>query len=91
MSDALDPVAPDTTAQAVIVDALMRALELRDYRRGEFAETREHADRVMLLAVRLASKVAPELMHDPRFAGGFRLHDIGMLAVPDAVLHKPRR
>ena len=41
-----------------------------------------------LLAVKLASKVAPELLQDPRFEHGCRLHDIGMLAVPDAVLLK---
>jgi len=87
-SDALDPVSPDGTTQAAVVDALMRALELRDYRRGKFAETREHAERVTLLAVRLANKVAPELLHDARFEYGCRLHDIGMLAVPDAVLLK---
>ena len=75
------------TAGAV-VDALVRALELRDYRRGKFAETREHADRVTLLAANLAGKVAPELLQDPRFEHGCRLHDIGMLAVPDAVLLK---
>jgi HD-GYP domain-containing protein (c-di-GMP phosphodiesterase class II) len=88
VSDPLDPVSPDGTTQAAVVDALMRALELRDYRRGKFAETREHAERVALLAVRLANKVAPELLHDPRFEYGCRLHDIGMLAVPDAVLLK---
>jgi HD-GYP domain-containing protein (c-di-GMP phosphodiesterase class II) len=87
-SDVLDPVAPETIAATAVVDALMRALELRDYRRGKFAETREHAERVTLLAVKLASKVAPELLQDPRFEHGCRLHDIGMLAVPDAVLLK---
>ena len=88
MSDALDPLSPDAATQTAVVDALMRALELRDYRRGKFAETREHAERVTLLAVRLATKVAPDLLHDPRFEHGCLLHDIGMLAVPDAVLLK---
>ena len=86
--DALDPVSPDGSTQSAVVDALMRALELRDYRRGKFGETREHAERVTLLAVRLANKVAPALLHDARFEHGCRLHDIGMLAVPDAVLLK---
>lgn len=86
--DAVDPVAPDAMAAAAVADALVRALELRDYRRGKFAETREHADRVTLLAVKLATKVAPDLLLDPRFEHGCRLHDIGMLAVPDAVLLK---
>jgi HD-GYP domain-containing protein (c-di-GMP phosphodiesterase class II) len=88
VGDALDSAAPDAPAAAAVVDALMRALELRDYRRGKFAETREHAERVTMLAVKLASRVAPELLHDPRFEHGCRLHDIGMLAVPDAVLLK---
>jgi cyclic di-GMP phosphodiesterase len=80
--------APDAAVAAAVVDALMRTLELRDYRRGKFAETREHAERVTLLAAKLASKVAPDLLHDPRFEHGCRLHDIGMLAVPDAVMLK---
>jgi ribonuclease P protein subunit RPR2 len=88
VGDALDQGAPDPAAVAAVVDALMRALELRDYRRGKFAETREHAERVTALAVRLASRVAAELLDDPRFEHGCRLHDIGMLAVPDAVLLK---
>ena len=86
--EVLDTVAPEAATASAVVDALMRALELRDYRRGKFAETREHAERVTMLAVRLASKVAPELLHDTRFEHGCRLHDIGMLAVPDAVLLK---
>jgi HD-GYP domain-containing protein (c-di-GMP phosphodiesterase class II) len=80
--------APDAAVAAAVVDALMRTLELRDYRRGKFAETREHAERVTLLAAKLASKVAPDLLQDPRFEHGCRLHDIGMLAVPDAVMLK---
>jgi len=80
--------APDAAVAAAVVDALMRTLELRDYRRGKFAETREHAERVTLLAAKLASKVAPDLLQDLRFEHGCRLHDIGMLAVPDAVMLK---
>jgi HD-GYP domain-containing protein (c-di-GMP phosphodiesterase class II) len=88
VGEALESAAQDSVTGAAIVDALMRALELRDYRRGKFAETREHAERVTLLAVRLASRAEPELLHDPRFEHGCRLHDIGMLAVPDAALLK---
>ena len=88
VSDAFDPAAFEPATAAAVVDALVRALELRDYRRGKFAETREHADRVTQLAMSLASKVAPQLLQDPRFEHGCRLHDIGMLAVPDAVLLK---
>ena len=88
VGDPFDPAASEPATAAAVVDALVRALELRDYRRGKFAETREHADRVTQLAMSLASKVAPELLQDPRFEHGCRLHDIGMLAVPDAVLLK---
>ena len=86
--EVVEGVAAEATAAAVVVDALMRTLELRDYRRGKFAETREHAERVTLVAVELARRAAPELVQDPRFEHGCRLHDIGMLAVPDAVLLK---
>ncbi|HEX6762213.1 MAG TPA: HD domain-containing phosphohydrolase [Gaiellaceae bacterium] len=85
--EAVDGIAAEATAAAV-VDALMRTLELRDYRRGKFAETREHAERVTLVALGLARRAVPELVQDPRFEHGCRLHDIGMLAVPDAVLLK---
>ncbi len=59
----------------------MRALELHDYRRGVFAETGSHLDRVANLALRFAEQVAPELAADPLVAYGFRLHDIGMIGV----------
>lgn len=68
--------------------ALERALELRDYRRGEFAETRDHCERVTGIAMRLAQIVAPELCASPQLEHGFRLHDIGMLGVSDHILLK---
>jgi HD-GYP domain-containing protein (c-di-GMP phosphodiesterase class II) len=72
-----------------IVEALIRALELHDYRRGMFGETVAHADRVTRLAGQLADRVAPEIAVDPELAAGFRLHDIGMIGVPVTVLSKP--
>jgi HD-GYP domain-containing protein (c-di-GMP phosphodiesterase class II) len=75
-------------ASAATVRALSRALELRDYRRGEFAETREHCDRVTRIAMRIAQSFAPELTEDPQLEYGFRLHDIGMLAISDTILLK---
>jgi len=75
-------------ASAATVRALSRALELRDYRRGEFAETREHCDRVTRIAMRIAQSFAPELIEDPQLEYGFRLHDIGMLAISDTILLK---
>jgi HD-GYP domain-containing protein (c-di-GMP phosphodiesterase class II) len=70
------------------VEALGRALELHDYRRGAFAETAAHCARVTGLAMLLARRVAPELAADCRLAHGFRLHDIGMIGVSDTILQK---
>jgi HD-GYP domain-containing protein (c-di-GMP phosphodiesterase class II) len=75
-------------ACAVTVEALARALELHDYRRGRFAETEAHGVRVTGLALRLAEAVAPELASDVRLAHGFRLHDIGMIGVSDSIFQK---
>jgi HD-GYP domain-containing protein (c-di-GMP phosphodiesterase class II) len=76
---------------AEIVEALARALELHDYRRGTFAETEAHGVRVTRLALDLAARVAPELTEDPRLEYGFRLHDIGMIGVSDSILSKRGR
>ena len=82
------PGAIDLVTASAVVQALARAFELRDYRRGKFAETRDHTERVTHLALGLAATVAPHLLEDPRFEYGCRLHDIGMLAVSDSVLLK---
>ena len=71
------------------VEALTRALELHDYRRGYFAETESHGMRVSRLALRLAQRVAPELAADQHLLAGFRLHDIGMIGVSESILRKP--
>src|SRR5581483_2869319 len=75
-------------AGSEVVEALVRALELHDYRRGLFAETETHGVRVTRLALQLAERVAPELAADPRLEYGFRLHDIGMIGVSDSILTK---
>ena len=80
-------VAP--TAGAATVEALARALELHDYRRGEFGETVAHTSRVTQLALKLAERAAPELILDPQLVYGFRLHDIGMIGVASWTLLKP--
>ena len=71
------------------VEALVRALELHDYRRGLFAETEAHGVRVTRLALELQQLVAPELATDARLEYGFRLHDIGMIGVSSSILSKP--
>jgi HD-GYP domain-containing protein (c-di-GMP phosphodiesterase class II) len=75
-------------AAAATVEALARALELHDYRRGRFGETASHTARVTQLAMKLAGEVAPELTFDPQLAYGFRLHDIGMIGVSTSALIK---
>jgi HD-GYP domain-containing protein (c-di-GMP phosphodiesterase class II) len=70
------------------VDALARALELHDYRRGAFAEGSSHLNRVTNLAVRFCEHVLPELAREPYIAEGFRLHDIGMIGVSAMILGK---
>ena len=60
-----------------------RALDLRD------EETEGHSQRVTELTVRLARRMGvddSELVHIRR---GALLHDIGKMAIPDAILHKP--
>jgi HD-GYP domain-containing protein (c-di-GMP phosphodiesterase class II) len=74
---------------AATVEALARALELHDYRRGPFGETAAHTARVTQLALSLTEHVAPELLLDPQLAHGYRLHDIGMIGVSNATLLKP--
>ena len=74
---------------AATVEALSRALELHDYRRGEFGETTAHTERVTQLALALTAQVAPELLLEPQLAFGFRLHDIGMIGIPSSTLIKP--
>jgi HD-GYP domain-containing protein (c-di-GMP phosphodiesterase class II) len=74
-----------------IVEALSRALELHDYRRGLFAETEAHGVRVTRLALSLTERVDAELAADPRLEYGFRLHDIGMIGIPDTILRKRGR
>jgi HD-GYP domain-containing protein (c-di-GMP phosphodiesterase class II) len=83
--------ATDTTleATAATVEALARALELHDYRRGRFGETSAHTARVTRLALAVTEQIAPELVLDPQLAYGFRLHDIGMIGVSSVTLLKP--
>jgi diguanylate cyclase (GGDEF)-like protein len=47
-----------------------------------------HINRVHRLGLLLAGELVPNEVDDPRMAYGFLLHDIGKLAVPDAILNK---
>jgi ribonuclease P protein subunit RPR2 len=61
--------------------ALANAVEARD------AYTGRHAQRVSAYGLRVAHAAGIEV--DPQVEFGFLLHDIGKVAVPDAILFKP--
>jgi HD-GYP domain-containing protein (c-di-GMP phosphodiesterase class II) len=65
-----------------IVRALATAVAERD------DDTGNHIQRVHDLGLLLARKVIPEDADDPQLAYGLILHDIGKIAIPDAVLRK---
>ncbi len=64
------------------VVALAQALERKDGR------TSAHSERVRRYATELASAVEPSLLQEPAVEYGFILHDVGKIAIPDAVLRK---
>ena len=65
------------------VRALANAVEARD------AYTGKHAERVAAYGLELARRVDPGLAEDPQTEFGFLLHDVGKVAIPDGILHKP--
>jgi HD-GYP domain-containing protein (c-di-GMP phosphodiesterase class II) len=65
------------------VRALSNAVEARD------AYTGKHADRVAAFGLELARHSGLDVAGDPRIEFGFLLHDVGKVAVPDAILFKP--
>jgi hypothetical protein len=65
------------------VEALAVAVESKD------ATTGGHIRRVSRLGALLAEAHLGDGGHDPQLEFGFLLHDVGKLAVPDAVLSKP--
>jgi ribonuclease P protein subunit RPR2 len=65
------------------VRALSNAVERRD------AYTAKHADRVAAYALEIALALGLPLADQPEIEFGFLLHDIGKVAIPDAILYKP--
>jgi ribonuclease P protein subunit RPR2 len=65
------------------VRALASAVEARD------AYTGRHAERVAAYGLALGEVYGLQLGDDPQIEFGFLLHDIGKVAVPDAILFKP--
>jgi ribonuclease P protein subunit RPR2 len=66
------------------VRALSNAVEARD------AYTGKHAERVAAYGLVIARKFSPELEITPELEFGYLLHDVGKVAIPDAILYKPR-
>jgi ribonuclease P protein subunit RPR2 len=73
------------TSYGVTVEALATAIEAKDLTTGG------HIERVRRLGLLLAGEIAARDARDPQMAYGFLLHDIGKLAVPDAILRAPGR
>src|SRR4051794_5240035 len=64
------------------VRALSNAVEARD------AYTGKHAERVAAYGMELAREAGLEVADSPQIEFGFLLHDVGKVAVPDAILFK---
>ena len=65
------------------VRALTNAVEKRD------AYTGKHAERVTAYGLEIAREMNLPLSDTPGIEFGFLLHDVGKLAIPDAILYKP--
>jgi ribonuclease P protein subunit RPR2 len=65
------------------VRALSNAVEARD------AYTGKHAERVAAYGIALATALGLPLTATPEIEFGFLLHDVGKVAIPDAILYKP--
>ncbi len=65
------------------VRALSNAVEFRD------AYTGKHAERVTAYGLEIARRLDLPMAERPEIEFGFLLHDIGKVAIPDAILHKP--
>jgi HD-GYP domain-containing protein (c-di-GMP phosphodiesterase class II) len=65
------------------VRALSNAVEARD------AYTGKHAERVAAYGMEIARALEVPLAEDPATEFGFLLHDVGKVAIADAILYKP--
>jgi ribonuclease P protein subunit RPR2 len=65
------------------VRALTNAVEARD------SYTGKHAERVAAYALEIGAAVGERWAGSPEIEFGFLLHDIGKVAIPDSILHKP--
>ena len=83
MTDARDEVDALRGALSATVRALANAVEARD------AYTGKHAERVAAYGLAIARAGDLAMADDPEIEFGFLLHDIGKVAIPDAILFKP--
>ncbi len=65
------------------VRALTNAIEARDF------YTARHAERVAAYGILIAKALGLSRPEAPEIEFGFLLHDIGKVAIPDAILYKP--
>ena len=65
------------------VRALTNAVEARD------AYTGKHAERVAAYALEIGGAIGERWVGSSEIEFGFLLHDIGKVAIPDSILHKP--
>jgi ribonuclease P protein subunit RPR2 len=72
-----------TRSYTATVRALSNAVEARD------AYTGKHAERVAAYGIEIARALGLPRPEAPELEFGFLLHDIGKLAIPDAILYKP--
>jgi HD-GYP domain-containing protein (c-di-GMP phosphodiesterase class II) len=68
---------------AATVRALSNAVEARD------AYTARHAERVAAYGLEIANRLGLQPLERPELEFGFLLHDVGKVAIPDAILYKP--
>jgi putative nucleotidyltransferase with HDIG domain len=72
-----------TRSYTATVRALSNAVEARD------AYTGKHAERVAAYGIEIARSLGLARPEAPEMEFGFLLHDIGKVAIPDAILYKP--
>jgi HD-GYP domain-containing protein (c-di-GMP phosphodiesterase class II) len=72
-----------TFAYQATIEGWSQALDLRDH------ETEGHTRRVKELTIRLSRLIGVDEVELPHIQRGAILHDIGKMAIPDRILHKP--
>jgi putative nucleotidyltransferase with HDIG domain len=78
-----DGVHDPNPAHAAVVEALASALLERDRYTGE------HSESVVEMARQVAATLGLDAVEIERVAAAALLHDIGKVAIPDRILHKP--